>query len=106
MAEHLASWYGTEAPAVLRYAAAARLQRRLSAGSPILAGEIAYAVEHAAASHLSDAVLRRTALGSAGHPGSESLRRAAEIMGEKLGWDATRQADEVARVEGVYPRGM
>jgi glycerol-3-phosphate dehydrogenase len=104
VAEHLASWYGTEAPAVLRYAAAKDLRDRLSAGNPVLAGEIAYAVEHAAATHLSDAVLRRTALGSAGHPGSESLRHAAEIMGRKLGWDVSRQTEEIARMEAVYPR--
>jgi glycerol-3-phosphate dehydrogenase len=100
--EHLASWYGTEASDVVRYAAESGLTDRLES-TPVLAAEIAYAVDHSHARHLSDAVLRRTALGSAGHPGRPALTRAAAVMGGKLGWLADRQVDEVRKVEAVYP---
>jgi len=103
VSEHLSGWYGTEAPAVLRYSVDQHLHDRLSSDTAVLAGEIAYAVEHAAALRLSDAVLRRTSLGLTGHPGQASLQRAAEIMGRKLGWDANRQTEELRRVEAVYP---
>jgi glycerol-3-phosphate dehydrogenase len=75
---------------------------RLQPAHPILAGEIAYAAEHAEALHLDDAVLRRTPLGSAGDPGPEALTRAAAIMGRVLGWTPARQDTEVARVRERY----
>jgi glycerol-3-phosphate dehydrogenase len=101
--DHFASWYGTEASDVLRHAAAGRLLDRVHAGSPVLRGEIDYAVTHAQAAHLADAVLRRTPLGAAGHPGPEALRHAADVMAAKLGWTADRIADEIAQVDAVYP---
>jgi glycerol-3-phosphate dehydrogenase len=102
-ADHLASWYGTEAPEVVRYAAQAGLLDRVASTAPVLSGEIAYAVDRATAVHLSDAVLRRTPLGSAGHPGRDALQRAAAIMGQKLAWSAERRAEEIAALEEIYP---
>ena len=101
--EHLASWYGTEAPDVLEYSASRHLVGRLAASSPVLGGEVAYATEHSSAVRLSDAVLRRTSLGSTGHPGREALTRAADIMGSSLGWTPERVAAEMALVEERYP---
>ena len=75
----------------------------MSEATLVSAGEIAYAVDMASAVRLSDAVLRRTPLGSAGHPGVPALCRAADIMGGKLGWDAERRAAEIALVEAAYP---
>jgi glycerol-3-phosphate dehydrogenase len=68
----------------------------------VLAGEIAYAAENADAVRLADAVLRRTALGGAGHPGSEALQRAAAIMAETCGWTDARRDEELAATERVY----
>jgi glycerol-3-phosphate dehydrogenase len=101
--DHLAGWYGTEAPLVVRHAAAAAMLDPLGENTRVLAGEIAYAVDAAGAVRLSDAVLRRTSLGSAGHPGAHALHRSADIMGAKLGWSASRRADELAAVEAMYP---
>jgi glycerol-3-phosphate dehydrogenase len=100
--EHLQEWYGTEAPAVLEYSAEAGLLERLTPGEPLLAGEVAYAVELAQAVRLSDTVLRRTPLGSAGHPGRDALDRAAGIMALRLGWSDARRAEEIAQVEKIY----
>ena len=77
---------------------------RLAPDIPLLSGEVAYAIEHADAVHLSDVVLRRTSLGSAGHPGPAALERAATIMAERLGWSDERRAQEIALVEEIYPR--
>jgi glycerol-3-phosphate dehydrogenase len=101
--EHLGGWYGTEASDVLRYSEAHGLLQRLDGTVPVVAGEIAYAVDHAQAIHLSDAVLRRTPLGSAGHPGLPALEAAAAVMGQKLGWSADQRAAEVAEVVRRYP---
>jgi glycerol-3-phosphate dehydrogenase len=100
---HLASWYGTEASDLLRYAAGRHLLDRLDATTPVITGEIAHAAEFAQAVRLSDAVLRRTSLGSAGHPGSAALERAAEVMGAQPGWSTAARAAEIAAVEEIYP---
>ena len=49
-------------------------------------------------------VLRRTPLGSAGHPGRAALERAADVMGGMLGWTPERRSEEIAAVELRYPR--
>jgi glycerol-3-phosphate dehydrogenase len=100
--EHLIGWYGTEAPAVARFAREHGLLEPLAEGTPVLRGEVAYAIEHTQAVRLSDAALRRTALGVAGPPPSGSLEAAAAIMGDRLGWDAERQAAEMAEVWNRY----
>lgn len=100
--EHLTGWYGTEAPGVIRFAAEHQLLDRVAPTSPVLAGEIAYAVEHAHAVHLTDPILRRTALGSAGHPGPEAVARAATVMGTRLGWSPRERTAEILAVEQVY----
>ena len=100
--DHLTGWYGTEASDVVRHAAARNRLDRIDPRSPVLAGEIAYAAEREDAIRLADAVLRRTALGAAGHPGGEALARAAAIMAETCGWPDARRAEELAATERVY----
>ncbi len=101
--EHLTSWYGTEAPDVLRYGAAMGDLDRLGDRTTVLAAEIAYAVDRAGALRLTDAVLRRTSLGAAGHPGAATLARAAEVMASRLGWPPEQTAAELAAIDAVYP---
>ena len=100
--DHLTGWYGTEASDVVRHAAAGNRLDRIDPHSPVLTGEIAYAAEREDAVRLADAVLRRTTLGSAGHPGADALQRAAAIMAETCGWSEERRAEELAATERVY----
>ena len=95
---HLAGWYGTEASAVLRCAHEAKAMARLSAESPVLEGELNYAIREAAAVRLEDVVFRRTPLCSAGRPGADALGRAADIMAAMCGWTPERRDEELARV--------
>lgn len=99
---HLAGWYGTEASDVVSFAASRGMLDRLTPDVPVLAAEIAYAAAHTQAARLADAVLRRTPLGAAGHPGRPALERAAAVMGSELGWSDDRAADEIRSVEQVY----
>lgn len=68
----------------------------------VTGAEIAYAARAECAVALSDALLRRTEAGSAGHPGDDAVARAAVIMAAECGWDACRVKQEVAQVERVY----
>jgi glycerol-3-phosphate dehydrogenase len=95
---HLADWYGTEAPEVLRCAHATGALARLTPGSPVIEGEAIYAVRKAAAMRLDDVVFRRTPLGSAGDPGSEAIARVADVMAHECDWSDDRRAEEIALV--------
>jgi glycerol-3-phosphate dehydrogenase len=88
---------------VVRFSAERSLLDRLTPETAILAGEIVYAAEHAEALDLSDAVLRRTPLGSAGHPGRAAIDRAATLMAQALGWSQAERDAQIARLERAYP---
>lgn len=74
----------------------------LSRECRVTGAEIVHAVRAEAAVKLSDAVLRRTDAGSAGHPGREALERAADLMAHELGWSALQRRREINDVEAWY----
>lgn len=98
----LARSYGTRWGDVLDALRRGNDGEPLGSSCPVTRGEIRHAVRHEMAVKLSDAVLRRTEAGSAGHPGIDALRSAATVMGAELDWPATRVADEIRQVEAVY----
>ena len=68
----------------------------------VTGAEILHAARHECAVKLSDALIRRTEAGSAGHPGSDAIEHAANIMARVLGWDEARMRSEIAEVEAFY----
>jgi len=78
--------------------------------TPLLGGEmpggtpapleqrIRRAVTEEMAATLSDVVFRRTELGDPPGPAEEGVRLAARVMGDALGWDERRRAEEEATV--------
>lgn len=78
-----------------------RLARPLGEGCRTLEAEIVDAVRHESAVRLTDAVMRRTDAGSAGHPGRGVLERAADLMAAELGWTVERRARELADTESA-----
>ena len=99
-AEHLVWQYGDQAQAVVE--SAPELAQPLVPGEPVLACEVAHAVEAEMAQHLEDVALRRTVLGQAQRPSREALSAACQIMAQRLSWDGDRQKEELARVERAY----
>jgi glycerol-3-phosphate dehydrogenase len=95
---HLAYNYGTLSREVLAIFDPAPL----SDSSPVTGAEVRYAVREEMALDLASVVLRRTELGSAGHPGRGALERAAAVMGEELSWSADKRRTEVEAVEEFY----
>ena len=101
--ERVARAYGTRHQAVLDLLRAAPDDRaRLGAACAVTAGEVRYAVREEMAVRLSDALLRRTEAGSAGHPGDDAVAAAAGVMAAELGWTAERTASEVDALRRVY----
>jgi glycerol-3-phosphate dehydrogenase len=99
----IASTYGSQFERVLGLASQdPGLRAPLGRDCEVTGAEVLYAARHESAITLRDALLRRTSAGSAGHPGSDAVARAASIMGDALGWDATRRRAEVHAIERIY----
>lgn len=78
---HLGRWYGSEGPAVLRFARRSPWgDTTVTADSPVLAAEVAYARTHAMAMTIDDVIYRRTALGGTGRVSTETRARVQAIF--------------------------
>jgi glycerol-3-phosphate dehydrogenase len=74
----------------------------LSETTNVTGAEVRYAVREEMAFDLASVVLRRTELGSAGHPGKPALERAATIAAEELGWAEAKTKCELDALESFY----
>jgi len=100
---HLSAWYGSATgPVIALMADRPEWREPLGPGTQVTGAEIAHAARHEQALRLRDAVLRRTLLGSAGHPGAGAVDKAAAIMADIHGWNAARVAEEKRLLEEVY----
>ena len=103
VAEHLGRNYGTKVAAVLDVARKdSSFAGKIAGSSEALRAEVVYAVREEMAIKLTDVILRRTDLGSAGHPGRPALEDCAAIMAKECGWSNQRKAQELAEAEAVY----
>jgi glycerol-3-phosphate dehydrogenase len=103
MLSRLALSYGTAYDTVLQPVREdASLASPLGAECAVTGAEILHAVRNESAVRLSDALIRRTEAGSAGHPGRDAVERAAAIVARERRWDEWRIRDEIADVEAFY----
>jgi glycerol-3-phosphate dehydrogenase len=110
IARHLVSAHGSNVQAILDLIRREpHLGSRVADGRPVLKAEVVHAVRHEMAIRLIDVVARRTTLGSARHPGAETVRTCAELMRLERGWTASAAEDEIRAVDEFYapirPRG-
>lgn len=70
---------------------------------PTLRAEVVHALRHEGARTLTDVVMRRTELGSAGHPGDAVAEAVAATCARELGWSEARVHTELALLHGAYP---
>ena len=101
--ERLKVLYGSEYRDVLELARDRPDLDECLPGSRTIGAQVVYAIRNEMAHHLDDIVMRRTELGSAGHPGNDALRVAAAIAARELDWDEQRTSDEVSRVAICFP---
>jgi glycerol-3-phosphate dehydrogenase len=78
------------------------LCRALGSHPAASAAEIVHVITHEMALHLTDIVLRRTALGAAGHPGHDVVEACATVAASELGWTDETRAEEIAELEEAY----
>jgi glycerol-3-phosphate dehydrogenase len=100
---YLVTAYGSQHEEILEFS----MQRpewraRVDERSPVVGGQLAWAAQHEMVVTLSDAVLRRTSLGSMGKPGDGAIISAATIVAGELGWSDERMLSEMKNVRKIY----
>ena len=104
VARELVQSYGADYPDVLALVEHDRDDgRRVAPARPTIRAMVRYAAREEMALRLADVVLRRTGLGTIGHPGEDCLRECAAIMAAELGWDARRVEAEIAAARTLFP---
>ena len=78
------------------------LRAAVSAGADTLGAEIVHVIRHEMSVRLTDIVVRRTGMGSAGAPPGDAVERSARIAAAELGWDDARVIEEIAAVASFY----
>jgi glycerol-3-phosphate dehydrogenase len=102
-ARHLALAHGTGGHAVAALGDDdSTLRERVSLELPVLRAEIVHAVRTEMALTLTDVVVRRTPLGTAGHPGPTVAQTCAKILGTELQWSTGRVSDEMESLRRFY----
>ena len=100
---HLVYNYGTDYLEILKLAASvSRGSERVVQDLPVLRAEILHALREEQAADLVSVVLRRTELGTSGHPGRPVLDAVADIMGEEMDWSLEHRNRQIEEVETFY----
>lgn len=100
---HLINNYGAAYRDVLQYSnEGAEALQPLAANTEVLHAEVVHGVRQEMALKLSDVVMRRTELGSAGPPGAQALHACAKIMAKELNWEEARVRQELDDAEALY----
>jgi glycerol-3-phosphate dehydrogenase len=88
--DYLARIYGTEFPKVMEIACSHKQYATpLNADGEML-GQVIYAIREEMACTLMDIFIRRTGIGTLGHPGKEVLKTLVGIAARELHWDTRR----------------
>ncbi|MEE9592620.1 MAG: glycerol-3-phosphate dehydrogenase C-terminal domain-containing protein, partial [Thermoplasmata archaeon] len=94
--DHLALAFGLELPELYASLEKEALRDLMTPDLPYVRGEAVYAVRHEMALRLEDVLARRTrVMEEDPNHGLRVAEDIARLMGEHLGWDSTRIAEEV-----------
>lgn len=97
----LCKMYGTEVDSILNLAEEKKFTGKLDADGELEA-QVVYAIQNEMAVKLSDILLRRTGIGTLGHPGREVLEKVANLAVSLLQWDDKRKMEEIAAMEHIF----
>jgi glycerol-3-phosphate dehydrogenase len=101
--KHLNAIYGDRSAAIVRLMAERSDWRTpLVPGRPNVGAEVIHAIRNEMACTLADIVIRRSELGSMGHPGEELVAACARVAAEKLGWNIAEVTRQIAQVNEFY----
>jgi glycerol-3-phosphate dehydrogenase len=96
--------YGTHAAYILSLAESEPRLARCFSGTEVTYAEALYAIRAEMAQRLTDVVLRRTGMGTNGHPGARAVDEVQDLMRHELSWTDARVAEERALLERHFDR--
>ena len=100
---HLSALYAEASGTVVRLIAEQPgLGAPVAPGWETLGAEVIHVIRNEMALRLADIVIRRTSLGSSGHPGDEAVRGCGALAARELGWSPERLESEIAAVKAFY----
>ena len=99
--QRLVYCYGSAYPEVLSYL---DKEPYLVNNLDIVKAEVLHGIHSEMAQTLSDIILRRTELGSAGYPGDAMVQMCGEVMAGELGWSDSKIKQEISTVNHFYGR--
>ena len=67
-----------------------------------IAAQALFAIREEMALTLKDILMRRTGIGTLGHPGAEVIDAIADVAARELNWDEARKEKEIREAEAVY----
>ncbi|MDF1685996.1 MAG: glycerol-3-phosphate dehydrogenase/oxidase [Parvibaculaceae bacterium] len=99
--ENLARFHGARLEDVLAQGdgAPSSLLEPLSETRKDIGAQVLHCVRNEMAITLSDMLFRRSGIATLGHPGTELLQKAADLMAEELDWDNAERAIQIEAVE-------
>jgi glycerol-3-phosphate dehydrogenase len=104
---HLIRLYAEATPAILRIVhERPALLAPVGADVETIGAEVVHTIRNEMAFTLSDIVIRRTGLGSAGAPPHDAVERCATIAAAELGWDEARTLEEKGSIARFYETGV
>ena len=87
--------YGTESRAVIDLARQAPALKDIICEDGQIMAAVIHAIREESAQTLSDILLRRTGVGTIGHPGMDMLEKIASVAAKESGWDNARMEREI-----------
>jgi glycerol-3-phosphate dehydrogenase len=102
--ERLVRNYGTFYKRYIEYGNSNGSAELLAGSSEVLKSEVQIAISQEMVCHLTDVILRRTDLGSAGYPGRTAVEAVAGLMAEHLNWNKKIKKQEIDALNAYYLR--
>ena len=101
--KHILSAYGSRYKDIIACADGnSEILEPVSSDSHVIKAEVIYGMRHEMAQTLSDILLRRTDLGTAGKATDAQISAVATLMAKEAGWSADRQKNEIENYNKVY----
>ena len=100
---HLLATYGSRYDEIIALGEKdASLLQPLSSDSSVLKAEILFGIRHEMAHTLTDVLMRRTDLGTAGMASSEQINAVADLMANELNWSTDQKTKEIQDYKKLY----
>jgi glycerol-3-phosphate dehydrogenase len=100
--KHLLHTYGSRYQDVLNYVKESKMREPLCGDTYVIKAELIFAIRCEMAHTLSDILMRRTELGTAGRASDAQIAAGAALAARELNWTPSRQNQEIDNYKKIY----